>query len=348
MAGVPQEPGYHAEGDVLTHTSMVAQALAALDEWRALAEPERTALFAAALLHDVAKPACTRVEADGRITSPRHAQVGGTMARALLWAGEGLDAAPPFPIRETISRLVRYHGLPLWFFEKPDPLRAVIEASQSVRLDWVALLAEADVRGRLCADQQELLDRIVLFRAFCEESRCYRAPREFASDHSRFVYFHRPSGDPEYAAYDDTTCEVVLMSGLPGAGKDTWIRDHYPDRPVISLDQIRHELSISPRDNQGKVVWTAKERAREYLRQHKSFVWNATNITRSVRAPLIALFTSYAARVRIVYVDASRDVLISRNAKRAQPIPVPVIERLAAKLDVPDLTEAHAVEWVWQ
>ncbi|HLJ81705.1 MAG TPA: AAA family ATPase, partial [Ktedonobacterales bacterium] len=339
MAGVPQEPAYHAEGDVLTHTRMVAETLAGLDEWRALAaEAERTMLFAAALLHDVAKPVCTRIETDGRVISPRHAHVGGTMARALLWAGDGLDTAPPFPMRETVSRLVRYHGLPLWFFEKPDPTRAVIEASQSVRLDWVALLAEADVRGRICDDQQELLDRIALFRAFCEESRCYRNPRAFASDHSRFVYFHRPSADPDYAAFDDTVCEVILMAGLPAAGKDTWIREHHADWPVISLDQLRRELHITPKDDQGKVVWAAKERAREHLRRHESFVWNATNITRSIRAPLIELFASYRARVRIVYLDANRDTLLQRNAARAQRVPAAIIEKLARKLDVPDLT----------
>lgn len=348
MDGVPQEPKFHAEGDVLTHTRMVAEALAGLDEWRALAEPDRMTLFAGALLHDVAKPVCTRIAADGRVTSPRHAQVGGTMARALLWAGDGLDTPPPFPVRETVSRLVQHHGLPLWFFEKPDLARAVIAASQSVRLDWVALLAEADVRGRICGDHQDLLDRIALFRAFCEESRCYRNAREFASDHSRFVYFHRPSADPDYAAFDDTVCEVILMVGLPGAGKDTWIREHRADWPVISLDQLRRELHITPTGDQGKVVWAAKERAREHLRRNESFVWNATNVSHSIRAPLIKLFVSYHARVRIVYLDANRDVLLQRNAARAQPVPEPVIEKLARKLDVPDLTEAHQVEWIWQ
>lgn len=347
MAGVPQEPGYHAEGDVLTHTRMVAEALAALDEWRTLAEPERMALFAAALLHDVAKPTCTRIEADGRITSPRHAQVGAAMARTLLWAGDGLDEPPPFPVRETIARLVRYHGLPLWFFEKPDPTRAVIAASQSVRLDLVALLAEADVRGRICADQRELLDRIALFRAFCAESRCYRNPRQFASDHSRFSYFQGHGADPDYVPFEHFACEVILMSGLPGAGKDTWIRARRSDWPVVSLDQIRRDLRIAPSDDQGQVVRIAKERARAYLRRGESFIWNATNITRSLRASLIELCASYSACVHIVYVDASRQTLLERNARRAEPVPEAIIEKLARKLDVPDLTEAHTVEWLW-
>ena len=55
MEGVQQNPIYHAEGDVLTHTRMVAEALTALEEWRSLPAEERTLLFASALLHDSGK-----------------------------------------------------------------------------------------------------------------------------------------------------------------------------------------------------------------------------------------------------------------------------------------------------
>src|SRR5437879_1968992 len=78
-------------------------------------------------------------------------------------------------------------------------------------LDWDALLAryawlcdlaatpqdphyhaEADVRGRMCADGRKLLERIDLFRQFCAELDCFEQPRAFASAHSRFVYFCNP------------------------------------------------------------------------------------------------------------------------------------------------------------
>jgi putative nucleotidyltransferase with HDIG domain len=331
---------------VLTHTHMVAEALAAMKTWRLLPEVERSALFAAALLHDIAKPACTQIDAGGRISSPRHARVGAHTARYLLWLGEGFDSPLSLEWRERVTRLVRHHGLPLWFFEKADPARVVIAASQSVRLDHVALLAEADVRGRVCGDQQGLLERIELFRAFCEEQGCLTGPRVFASDHSRFLYFRNPQGHPDYAAYDDTVCEVTLLSGLPGAGKDTWLRDNLPDLPVIALDEIRHVLGVAPQDNQGEVVRVAKERARELLRGRQSFAWNATNITRSLRGQLIELFAAYHARVHIVYLDAPYSTLFQRNANRRNCVPEGVILKLARKLEVPDLTEAHRVDCV--
>ncbi len=222
----------------------------------------------------------------------------------------------------------------------------MIEASQRARLDRLALLAEADVRGRECGDRQELLDRIDLFRQYCREHRCYSGPREFPSDHSRFVYFRSEHGSPDYEAFDDTRFEVILMSGLPGAGKDTWIRQHRPDWPVVSLDQIRKELKVPPEANQAPVVQAAKERARQHLGAQRSFIWNATNVTRSMRSQLIDLFAGYPARIRIVSIDAPYSAILRRNRSRLQSIPERIIDELARKLEVPDLTEAHAVEWV--
>jgi hypothetical protein len=37
---------------------------------------------------------------------------------------------------------------------------------------------------------------------------------------------------------------------------------------------------------------------------------------------------------------------MARNKQREHAVPARVIERLASKLEVPDLTEAHAVEWM--
>lgn len=346
MQGVAQDPLYHAEGDVFIHTRMVTEALAALDAWRGLPEAERSVLFAAALLHDVAKPACTAVEPDGRITSKGHARKGELLAREILWTGDDLLAPPPVPVRETIAKLVRFHGLPLWFLEKASPERAVIEASQMVRLDWLALLAEVDARGRECQDQAELLGRIDLFREFCQEQRCYTAPRAFASAHSRFEYFRSEARDLDYGAYDDTQFEVVLMSGLPGAGKDTWVRQHLAGWPVISLDHLRQELDVTPREGQGPVVQAARAQAREFLRAQQPFVWNATNITRMLRRQLIDFFVSYHARVRVIYLDAPLDVILSRNAARPNPVPEHVIRQMLRKLEVPTLIEAHMVEWI--
>ena len=52
------------------------------------------------------------------------------------------------------------------------------------------------------------------------------------------------------------------------------------------------------------------------------------------------------ARVRVVYVDAPFDAILARNTQRDNAVPARIVERLARRLEVPDLTEAHAVEWI--
>jgi len=340
LEGCQQDGVHHAEGDVLTHTRMVMEALVSVPQWRALPRREREIVFTAALLHDIAKPACTRVE-DGRITSRGHSKRGAIAARSMLWS-MGL----PIEAREQVAALIRFHQIPFFLIDKPDARRTLYEVSQSARCDLLALVAEADARGRVCADAQKLLDNISLFVQYAEEQDCLRGPRQFPNDHSRFLYFRKEGRDPDYAAFDDTVCEVVLMSGLPGAGKDFWVAENLTEWPVVSLDGLRREMGVAPTANQGPVVSRAREAAREHLRRRRPFVWNATNISRQIRELSVNLFAAYNARVRIVYVEAPEARLYEQNRERADAVPAEVIRKLTARWEVPDLTEAHRVEWV--
>ncbi len=343
LEGCQQDPIYHAEGDVLIHTKMVCEALISSLNWRQLGVQERSMLFAAALLHDVAKPAFTKIEENGRISSKGHARQGARMVRQIL---SQFDPPVQFSIRETVCAIVQFGSLPIWLLDKPNPQQSVIKASQVVRCDFLALLAEADVRGRECSDRQEILDKIELFREFCQENNCLNSPRQFPSAHSRFIYFRKDNGNPDAEMFDDTKCEVVLMSGLPGSGKDYWIKENLPSLPVISLDALRLEMNISPEKNQSAIVDKAKQRAKEYLRSRTSFVWNATNTSKQMRQQLIDLFAAYNARIRIVYLEVPLEEVWRRNRSRNAPVPEAVIRKLADRLDIPDRTEAHQVEWI--
>jgi predicted kinase len=115
---------------------------------------------------------------------------------------------------------------------------------------------------------------------------------------------------------------------------------------VVSLDDLRDELGVKPTGDQGAVVAAAYERARVHLRAGEAFVWNATNVTRALRSRCIALAAGYRARVEVVSVEAPADVVHRRNAARPRPVPAGVIDRMAARWEPPDLTEAHTVTWV--
>ena len=341
MRGCPQNPVRHAEGDVWTHVHMVCEAMAALPAWRALPDDERSLLFTAALLHDVAKPACTRLESDGSVTSRGHSWRGAVRGRQILWR-RGL----PFRLREQVTALVRHHLVPFYLADSENPRRLAVEVSQTARCDHLAILSESDARGRICPDPDHLLNQIALFREQCAEMGCLDRPYEFESEHHRFLYFRDPTRQPDSPAHADFRCEAVLMSGLPGSGKDYWLRRNMPQATVISLDALRAELKVAPSDPQGVVLNRARELARGHLREGRSFVWNATNLSRQVRGECVRLFADYGARVRVVYVEAPPERLFAQNRSRRRRVPEAVIERLLDRWEVPDRTEAHQVDWV--
>jgi len=132
------------------------------------------------------------------------------------------------------------------------------------------------------------------------------------------------------------------MSGLPGAGKDTWLSQNRPGLPVVALDAIRDELDVTAVDNQGEVIQVAREQCRVHLRASRNFTFNATNVTRQMRRRWIQLFEDYGARIEIVYVEPPLRTILSQNRRRANPVPESVILRLLEKLEPPTMAECHA------
>ncbi|MDX1908818.1 MAG: AAA family ATPase [Bacteroidia bacterium] len=346
MKGVPQDPIWHGEGDVRVHTQMVVEALVGLPEFQVLPTEQKHVLFAAAMLHDVEKRSTTATEyIDGqeRITAKGHARKGEATTRALLYR----DFPTPFAVREQVAKLVRLHALPLHAIEKPDPRQAVIDASCQVNTALLGMLAKADVLGRIAPDNEVLLLNEALFEELCIEHGCFGNAYPFVSDYGRYLYLTRPNYSPDYEPFNDLPFEVTMLTGLPGVGKDTYLRTHN-DLPVLSLDNIRRELKIDPTDRRknGQVVQLGKEMAREFLRKRQSFVFNATNVTAEIRRIWTSLFMDYKARVRIVYLEVPYQQLLTQNQNREHVVPVSTLERLIQKLEVPTFNEAHTVEYV--
>lgn len=339
LEACPQDAIHHAEGNVWIHTRMVLETLVEMPGFQALGAEDQRAVYVACLMHDIAKPVTTRVEDDGRVTAKGHSRAGELQARRILW-----ELGAPFALREQVCGLIRYHQIPFYLIERDDAQRVAAEVSVAARCDLLALVAEADIRGRICADMPRIVDQIELFRELCRDEGCFSEPRKFASNHTRVVYFRSEGRQPDVEVWDDTRSEMVMMSGLPGAGKDTMIRRRFGDLPVVSLDALRDTMDIDPDENQGQVVQAAREQARELLRRGESFVWNATNLNRQRRAPILSLAGDYGARIRIVYVESPAATLFAQNKAREASVPEKVIRRMTERWEVPLLSEAHVVE----
>ena len=352
MRTTPQSSVWHAEGDVLIHTQMVYEALSRLPEFSALPAQQQHILRVAALLHDIGKLHTTRWE-NNDWHAPHHAPVGSRMARKLLWRQYSMAGNTTLmQIREAVCMLVRYHSLPVHAIDIPDGrLRLLRIAANghltpffSIRL--LCLLSKADILGRICADQQEALEKIALCEEMAQEEGCLDSPFVFSSAYMQRAFLSGRDVWKNQELYDDTWGEVFLMSGLPGTGKDTWIERNAAALPIVSLDAIRRDKRISPNAEQGLVANLAREQAKTYLRAHQPFVWNATNITPQMRESLVSLFESYNAHVHIVYLETDWDTLIDRNRNRNEVVPTAVIEKMLDKLTPPETREAEKVEWL--
>ncbi len=339
MAECAQDAEWHSEGDVWTHTKMVCQQLTKLDEWCSLTQQDQTALIFTALFHDAAKPLTSRVDPEsGRITSPNHAVKGEYLARGVL-----RDLGCDLETREQIARLVRFHGRPAFLLERSEPSHEVVRLSWLVENRLLHLFALADTRGRNTDSMSRPEENLQYWKLTAEENDCYEQPYAFVNDHARFTFFQQDEPNLHYVPHEDYACQVTVMSGLPGSGKDTWLSQNRPNLPVVSLDDIRGELNVDPTDNQGQVVQLARERCREFLRSKTSFAFNATNTMKETRGRWLDLFADYNSRIELVYVEPPLNELFKQNKRRPNPVPEAVIRKLAAKCEPPTWLEAHSL-----
>jgi len=141
LEGCRQDPEWHPEGDVWTHTLHVMDAFAAErvgDPW------EDLVVGFACLCHDLGKPATTFVDDDGRIRSPNHEAAGEAPARSFLHR-----LSERSQLVEAVVPLVREHLKPIQLFTSdasPGAVRRL--ARRCGRIDRLVRLARADHRGR--------------------------------------------------------------------------------------------------------------------------------------------------------------------------------------------------------
>ena len=142
LVGCEQDPIWHPEGDVWTHTCHCMDAFARnrIDqEW------ENLVVGLAVLCHDMGKPVSTFVDSDtGRIRSPQHDIRGVPIARVFL---ERMTRQKK--IFEEVLPLVEYHMRPLDLYKNQAGDNALRRLATRVkRVDRLVRVTHADKSGR--------------------------------------------------------------------------------------------------------------------------------------------------------------------------------------------------------
>jgi tRNA nucleotidyltransferase (CCA-adding enzyme) len=145
LVGCEQEPDWHPEGDVWTHTLLVADKARELNG--DLDRPRLITIMLGALCHDLGKPATTAV-IDGRIRSMNHEEAGVEPTLRLL-DRLNIHTIDGFDVRSQVVGLVAQHLKP-GMFRKADQVGdgAFRRLAQKVDVELLARLARADCLGR--------------------------------------------------------------------------------------------------------------------------------------------------------------------------------------------------------
>ena len=146
LVDCPQEPEWHPEGDVWTHTLLV------IDEARdpgidGLPYPQQVTVMLGAVCHDFGKPATTAF-IDGRIRSLDHEEQGVPPARAFL-DRLNVHTLGGYDVRSQVLGLVAHHLKPgMWHAAPRVGDGAFRRLARKVDLELLARLARADCEGR--------------------------------------------------------------------------------------------------------------------------------------------------------------------------------------------------------
>ena len=142
LPGVPQDPEWHPEGDVLIHTLHVCDAAARIALREQLDAFDRTVLLFSALCHDLGKATTTEF-VNGRWHAYEHCAAGVPLTRSFLFS-----IGCPEEVIEVVEPLVAEHLI----HAQPKPtfrsVRRLYRRLGKATIGQLVRLIEADLKGR--------------------------------------------------------------------------------------------------------------------------------------------------------------------------------------------------------
>lgn len=321
----PQSIVWHAEGNAWNHTKAVVEQAISIAKMENLNISDTEVLITAALLHDIGKPATTFSDEEGKIHSYKHEIESEKITRRLLWEEDVKE-------RERICSLVRLHMdvHKLKTYRKFETFKKHIIDLMNRTDDFhlLCLLSLCDTVGAQYNSEERDAD----IRK-CEELYDFATPPKRGLD-LKIRQLHR--------VYFPTNQTVVVLIGLPGAGKSTYAAKC--NAAIISRDTIREELGMCKPGE--KIVGTSEQEAKvselfdqrfvAALKAGENIIVDNINLKKSYREHYKDLARQYNVYWTYVYIQTEN---LAINEMRRPEISHDVFLNMINKFNFPDSSE---------
>jgi predicted kinase len=144
--------------------------------------------------------------------------------------------------------------------------------------------------------------------------------------------------------------ELTLLVGPPLSGKDTFLKENFLGKEIISRDDIL--MSLSGENDYSKAFKTVdqklvdkilRERINSAISQEKDVVINMTNLTKKGRRKFLQQFPESYLKVAVVFPKLEMETYFERNEKRLREenkfIPTSVIKDMVERWEEVTLDE---------
>ena len=139
--------------------------------------------------------------------------------------------------------------------------------------------------------------------------------------------------------------KLIMMCGVPGSGKSTWIKNNYSDIAPVSRDAIRFEIL----DERGGEYFDYEDEVFEsFIHQiigslavDEITIADATHLTKKARAKVLNKVANFADEVEAIVMDVHLITALERNDMREGRAFVPrgVIRRMYFQMETPTREE---------
>jgi predicted kinase len=311
---------FHLENDCLTHTKMVYEKV----------KTENVNVLIAAILHDVGK-IYTRVEKEsGRVSFFGHENVSMVYAIGIL---NKMEKVFPKIEKKLILEMIAWHGQ-LWRKKNSDQRTKLINQkfSHDKFYENFLQLVKADAYGRIIEPDNEK----------------HRIDEDFI-----FLENYIPFNLNKYTNFKPTK-EVIMMVGLSGSGKSTYIKNYINNKyKIISLDKYfeKQKLdydSINYKKQSKKAHIEVLKEINECIKKEDNVVIDMTNLSQEQRRKKLSLFpdTKYK-KIGILILKDIEEIKKNLKNRKGKSLSEEVLNKQIENFELPGLDEFHEIKYIF-